>query len=98
MEIEKVTLLCQQTLDRAKSNTHRIERLEGQSEAIGELARSIAVMAERLSVLNRTVGLLDAKVEKIEALPAKKWERVCLKALEVIAAAAVGFILAHFGL
>lgn len=81
--------------ERAKSNSHRIEKLEKQHEAISDLARSVAVMAERIGALSSAVKGVEEKVCALEKKPALKWERVTLYLIETAAAAVLGFLLAR---
>jgi len=55
-------------------------------------------MAEQLKTMNGSVNTLTAKVEEIEAKPAKKWDGLVDKVILTIAAALVGFLLAQLGL
>ncbi len=84
--------------DRAKSNTHRIARLEEQIGTVAQISQSICVIAEKLNVLNLTLEKLEGKVASLESAPAKRWERVSLRVLEALAAALAGFLLARLGI
>ena len=87
-----------ETEARSKSNSKQIEELKGQIDAVNELARSVAVMAEKMDVMSTGVDKLAMKVEALEAEPAKKWRFVVEKAIYFVVAAIMGFALAHFGL
>lgn len=83
---------------RAASNTHRLDRLEESTEAIGRLATSMEVMAARQEQVVDTVGRLDSKVTALEEKPAKRWDGLVDKIVWAIAAALIGFVLAQMGL
>lgn len=83
--------------DRAKSNTHRLEKLEESTEAINRLAGSVEVMAVKLDVMNGNVTKLTTDVETIKAEPGKRWKFVVEKAIYFVVAAVVGFALAKIG-
>lgn len=83
---------------RAASNTHRLDRLEESTEAIGRLATSMEVMAARQEQVVDTVGRLDSKVTALEEKPAKRWDSLVDKIVWAIAAALIGFVLAQAGL
>lgn len=88
---------------RSKSNTHRINELAAEVNAINRLVTAVEVMAteqkhqsETMAGIKNDVASLDAKVDVIEKKPAKRWEGVVEKiiygvvgALVTIAAAAL---------
>ncbi|MBQ9720323.1 MAG: hypothetical protein IJV64_06465 [Oscillospiraceae bacterium] len=91
--------------ERSKSNTHRINELSGQIEAVNELATSVKLLVkenehqtEAIKGVKEDVATLSNKVETIEQKPAKKWESFGEKVLWLLAAAIIGFALAHVGL
>jgi len=84
--------------ERAKSNSHRLDKLEESTEAINRLATSMEVMAERQEQVADTVGKLDSKVTALEEKPAKRWDGLVDKIVWAIAAAMIGFVLAQIGL
>lgn len=83
--------------DRAKSNSHRIEKLEEYTDAINRLATSMEVMAERQERVAETVEKLDGKVTALEAKPGKRWDGLTDKLLLTLATAAVTLLLARVG-
>lgn len=84
--------------ERAKSNSHRLDKLEESTEAINRLATSMEVMAEKQEQVADTVGKLDSKVTALEEKPAKRWDGLVDKIVWAIAAAMIGFVLAQVGL
>lgn len=84
--------------ERAKSNSHRLDKLEESTEAITRLATSMEVMAERQEKVADTVGKLDRKVTALEEKPGKRWDSLVDKIVWAIAAALIGFVLAQVGL
>ena len=84
--------------ERAKSNSHRLDKLEESTEAINRLATSMEVMAERQEQVADTVGKLDSKVTALEEKPAKRWDSLVDKIVWAIAAALIGYALAQIGL
>ena len=83
---------------RAKSNTHRLDKLEEAARILNRLATSMEVMAQRQEQVADTVDKLDSKVTALENKPAKRWEGLVDRALWAAAAAVMGFILAKLGL
>lgn len=84
--------------ERAKSNSHRLDKLEESTEAINRLATSMEVMAEKQEQVADTVCKLDNKVTALEEKPAKRWDGLVDKIVWAIAAALIGFVLAQVGL
>lgn len=83
---------------RAKSNTHRLDKLEESTQILNRLATSMEVMAQRQEQVADTVDKLDSKVTALENKPAKRWEGLVDKALWAVGAAVMGFVLAKLGL
>lgn len=83
---------------RSKSNTHRLDALEKQTEAVGNLATAVAVMAEKVDNTGEKVDGLCTDVKDLKAKPGKRWEAIVSTALTVIVSAVIGYILARFGL
>ena len=84
--------------DLAKSNKHRIAKLEESTEAITRLASSMEVMAVKQEQVAETVEKLDEKVETLESKPGQRWESIAEKAIWAICAALIAFILGRLGL
>lgn len=91
--------------ERSKSNTHRINKLEKDTEAINRLATSMEVMVTEqkhqtaaMTDIKTNVATLDAKVEAIEQKPVKRWEGVLEKIILTIVGIVIGAIFAKFGL
>lgn len=83
---------------RSKSNSHRLEALEKQTEAVNRLATSVAVMAEKVETTGDKVDSLCVDVQEIKQKPAKRWETVTAQIISILVAAALGYILARLGL
>lgn len=83
---------------RSKSNSHRLETLEKQTEAVNRLATSVAVMAERVETTGEKVDGLCTDVQELKSEPGKRWKLVVEKVIYAAVAAVMGFILARLGL
>lgn len=83
---------------RAKSNTHRIDRLEASTEAINRLAASMEVMAQKQDQVADTVDKLDGKVTALEQKPVKRMDALLDKIVWAFCAGAITYILAQIGL
>ena len=82
----------------AKSNRHRLDKLEEDTVVLNRLATAVEVMATKQDTMSESVDRLTGKVEALEAEPGKRWKFVIEKALYFTVAAIVGFVLAKFGL
>ena len=83
---------------RSKSNSHRLENLEKNTEAVNQLATSVAVMAERMETTGEKVDGLCSDVQDLKAEPGKRWKFVVEKAVYIAVSAIMGYILARLGL
>lgn len=87
-----------ETEQRAKSNTHRIEKLEEITSAVNKLAIAVEKMVMKQEAMNNTVCELKADVDTLKAEPGKRWKFVVEKSIYFIVAAVVGFFLAKIGM
>ena len=90
---------------RAKSNTHRIDRLEQAGEALSSLATSVEVLVNEhkhqtaaMLDIRSDVAKLDQKVETLERKPAKRWESVTGQIVTLLVGAVVAFLISSIGL
>lgn len=83
---------------RCKSNSHRLEALEKQTEAVNHLATSVAVMAEKVENTGDKVDGLCNDVKELKSAPGKRWETVVKYVVGALCSAVVGYILARVGL
>lgn len=93
-----------ETEARSKSNTHRLDKLEKNTEAINRLAVSVEVMATKqdqvassVGKLDGTVIRLDEKVSALETRPAKRWESIADKALWAVVGAVIAYAMSRLG-
>lgn len=95
--MEQFALLVE-TEQRAKSNTHRIDKLEQDNAALHQLATSVAVMAENIEAMNGQLKEQGKRLEAIERQPAQNWETfrktVLTSIVSTLAGGAVGALLA----
>lgn len=95
--MEQFALLVE-TEQRAKSNTHRIDKLEQDNAALHQLATSVAVMAENIEAMNVQLKEQGKRLEAIERQPAQNWETfrktVLTSIVSTLVGGAVGALLA----
>lgn len=77
---------------RSKSNTHRLEAVEKNQEALNSIATSVAVMAEQQKNISKKVDDIDNKVDAIESKPAKRWDGLVDKLIAVLAGAFLAWL------
>ena len=86
---------------RAKSNTHRLDRLEPIVEEIHTMSNTMVQLVQEVKHTNETVNNLDAKVDRMdsrvdemEKTPAKDWSNAKRTVFNTILGAVVGFLIA----
>ena len=84
--------------ERAKSNSHRLDKVEKQQGEFVELVTSVKVLAEREKNVENDVKEIKDDVKTLTSKPGKRWDGLVDKAIAVVAAAVIGFILAKLGL
>lgn len=105
MEMMEVVERLAQLEQRSKSNTHRINALEENTELLHVIAKNTEVLAtkqeyigERIAALDRgiheTGEALEERVSKIEKTPASRWNSVVDKVLTGVVAALVAAAMA----
>ena len=85
--------------DRAKSNTHRIDKLEQITDEIHTMSKTMVQLVEEVKHTNKTVCALDEKVDRMDsrvdaierepAVDAKKYKTTAVTA--IISTIAVAF-------
>lgn len=105
MEHEELAVKLAEVDARSKSNTHRLDTVERNAEALHELAASVKVMAGELKCqgdaveeIKEDVTNLGHKVDSIEKKPAKRWEGIVDKLIWGVVGALLAFLLAKLGL
>lgn len=105
MTQEEMNVKLTQVDERSKSNTHRLDGLEGQVAAVNRLAVSVELLVqenkhqtEALKDVKNDVQSLSGKVETIEQKPAKKWDNMAEKVVWALVAAVIAFALAKIGI
>ena len=90
---------------RSKSNTHRLDAVEKNSDVLHELVTSVKVMANELkrqgdavAEIKDYVNNLGHKVDSIEKKPAKRWEGIVDKLIWGVVGAVLALLLAKIGL
>ena len=98
MDVGELAIQLERVDQRSKSNSHRLDELERDHQALNRLVTAVEVMATKQEGMGKSLDTLVGKVEALEAEPAKKWRFVVEKAIYIVVAAVVGYALAHMGL
>ena len=77
---------------KAGRNEGRIKKLEGEHEAIHQLATSVAVMAEQMKTMNANVDELSEKVDTLEGKPAERWDKLVSAIIGALAGAFIAWM------
>ena len=93
MDLEHERILTE-TVDRSKSNKHRLDKVEAKQAVLEDLAIAVKVLATRQENVENDVKEIKSDVKALEIKPAKRWEKL----VELFVAAFIGFIFARIGL
>lgn len=77
----------------AKSAHHRLDRLEGQSQEIRELALSVNTLAASVKSLCDDFSDIACRVKDIESKPGKRLDQVIGYILAALVSGSIGFLL-----
>ena len=97
MNEEQIRILteCDQ---RSRSNTHRLDKLEQNYEALNRLTVSVETMGVKLARLDRTMQKLDARMGEQEAKPGRRWDGLVTTLIGVIVGAVMAVVFSQVGL
>lgn len=97
MNEEQIRILteCDQ---RSRSNTHRLDKLEQNYEALNRLTVSVETMGVKLASLDRTMQKLDARMGEQEAKPGRRWDGLVTTLIGVIVGAVMAVVFSQVGL
>lgn len=83
---------------RSKSNAHRLDDVERRQDNLDELVGTVKALAVREENVETVVQEIKTDVKTLTNKPAQRWENLVTEIAKVLVAAAVGFLLAKFGL
>ena len=84
--------------ERVKSNTKSISELEKRQDDLDELVSTVKVLAVREENVEIDVKEIMCDLKSLTNKPAKLWYDFVVKVIWLVAAAVIGFALAHIGL
>lgn len=83
---------------RSRSNTHRLDKLEQNYEALNRLTVSVETMGVKLSNMDETMKKMDTRLEEQESKPGKRWDGLVTTLIGVIVGAVMAVVFTHIGL
>lgn len=83
---------------RGKSNTHRLDKVEERQNNLDALVSTVATMANEQEHIKEDVTEIKSDVKTLTSKPGKHWDELVDRIIWTILAAALGFLLARFGL
>ena len=98
---ERVTEVAQhvEKIDqRCKSNTHRIDEMQGDLKNLTDLTASVKVLATKQENVESDVREIKTDVKALTEKPAKRWDAVVAAIVTALVAGLVGWALARAGL
>lgn len=98
MTFEELAIKAQATEDRSKSNTKRLEKVEEQLSDNAEMLASIARLDQRQKDMDTDIKEMKADVKTLTGKSGKRWDAIVDKALLLVVAAVVTYMLSKLGL
>lgn len=92
MTEQDLSVKLAETESRAKSNAHRIEKLEQRQNDLDKLVTAVEVLAAREQSVETDVKEIKADVKTITQKPGKRWDSLVERVLYVIVGAAVSLL------
>ena len=84
--------------ERAKSNSHRIDKVEKQQDEFVDLVTSVKILAEREQNVENDVKEIKSDVKSLTSKPGKRWDSLIDKITVAIIGAVIGLLLSQIGL
>lgn len=82
-----------ETEQRARANTHRIEKLEQQQKDLNKLVTAVEVLASREMGVEADVKEIKADVKTISQKPGRRWDAMIDRVLYVLIGAALSLLM-----
>ena len=83
---------------RIERHEGRIKTLESNYTALNDLARTTAVMAEKIDVTEKKVDSISANVEEMKLKGSKRWDNLIEKVIFTVVGAVIAYMLARAGM
>lgn len=96
--IEELAIKQADTDARCRSNTHRIDELAKNQEALVELTTSVRVLATKQATIETSLSEIKTGLQTLTDKPAKRWEAIVDKAIWAVLGGLLAFALSQIGL
>ena len=83
---------------RCKSNTRRLDKMEGALDALNKLATSVEVMTHKITDMDSSLQKLDARVEAQESKPGKRWDSLVSTIIGIVVGAIMALVFSKIGI
>lgn len=93
MTEQEISVKLTETEQRAKSNTHRIEKLKQQQKDLNKLVTAVEVLASREKGVETDVKEIKADVKTITQKGGKRWDAMIDRVLYVLIGAAISLLM-----
>ncbi len=93
MTEQEISVKLTETEQRAKSNTHRIEKLEQQQKDLNKLVTAVEVLASREMGVERDVKEIKVDVKTITQKGGKRWDAMIDRVLYVLIGAVISLLM-----
>lgn len=98
MDSEEIAREHQLIFDLAKSNKRRIDNLEEEQKELRNLTNAVSQMVVEQKNMRDDLAEMKGDVKLIKEKPGKRWDVIAEKAVGLITAAVVAWMLAQIGL
>ena len=98
MDSEEIAREHQLILDLAKSNKRRIDNLEEEQKELRNLTNAVSQMVVEQKNMRDDLAEMKGDVKQIKEKPGKRWDVIEEKAVGLITAAVVAWMLSQIGL
>ncbi|MBQ7875620.1 MAG: hypothetical protein IJ306_10800 [Oscillospiraceae bacterium] len=98
MTEEEIVREHQMIWDLAKSNKHRIDELSEEQKELRNLTSAVSKMVTEQKNMRDDLAEMKGDIKQIKEKPAKRWDALVEKVLNLVTAAVVAYMLAKIGL
>jgi hypothetical protein len=84
--------------ERAKSNTHRLDKVEDRQDKLDELVSTVKVLAVREQKVESDVEEIKTDVKTLTMKPVKRWDGVVDKIIFTIVGIILAFLFSKIGM
>lgn len=98
MDEKELIKTLTETAQRAKSNTHRIDELETNQEAVTELALSVRAMATEQGNIKTDLAEVKTDVKSLALKSGKRWDVMVEKTAWLVIGGLLAYLMSQVGI